>query len=118
MTRLLCAAALGLIAAATTPATDAPGPPAGKPLLLKPERVFDGTTREPHAGWAVLVRGDRIAAAGPAGDVPAPPDARVLELPGMTLLPGLIDAHTHVFLHPYNEAPWDDQVLKEPLALR
>jgi imidazolonepropionase-like amidohydrolase len=36
----------------------------------------------------------------------------------MTLLPGLIDAHSHVFLHPYNEALWDDQVLKEPLAYR
>src|SRR5207302_1330782 len=57
-------------------------------------------------------------AAGPAGEVKAPADARVVELPGATLLPGLIDAHTHLLLHPYNEAPWDDQVLKEPLALR
>jgi imidazolonepropionase-like amidohydrolase len=36
----------------------------------------------------------------------------------MTLLPGLIDAHTHLLLHPYNEATWDDQVLKQPQALR
>jgi imidazolonepropionase-like amidohydrolase len=66
----------------------------------------------------VLVRGDKIEAAGPAADVKAPDDARVIELPDATLLPGLIDAHTHLLLHPYNEAPWDDQVLKEPLALR
>ncbi len=95
--------------------------PAGKdnrPLLLKPARVFDGTTPAPHEGWAVLVRGERIAAAGPADEVKAPEGARVLELPGMTLLPGLIDAHTHVLLHPYNETSWDDQVLKEALALR
>ncbi len=91
---------------------------AARPLLLKPARVFDGIAPQPHAGWVVLVRGQRIAAAGPADQVPAPADARVIDLPGMTLLPGLIDAHSHLFLHPYNEASWDDQVLKEPLALR
>jgi imidazolonepropionase-like amidohydrolase len=89
-----------------------------RPLLLKPARVFDGVAVEAHAGWAVLVRGGRIERAGPAAEVKAPPDARILELPRQTLLPGLIDAHTHVLLHPYNEASWDDQVLKEPLGLR
>jgi imidazolonepropionase-like amidohydrolase len=89
-----------------------------RPLLLKPARVFDGTTPAPHEGWVVLVRGEKIEAAGPADEVKGPDGARVLELPGMTLLPGLIDAHTHVLLHPYNETSWDDQVLKEALALR
>ena len=65
----------------------------------------------------MLIRGERIAAVGPAGDVSAA-GARVVELPGMTLLPGLIDAHSHLLLHPYDETPWDDQVLREPLALR
>jgi len=91
---------------------------APRPVLLKPARVFDGVTARPHDGWVVLVRGERIEAAGPAGDVKVPGDARVIELPHATLLPGLIDAHTHLLLHPYNEASWDDQVLKEPLALR
>jgi len=63
----------------------------------------------------VLVRGDRIAAVGVAIEAK---DAEVFELPGMTLLPGLMDLHSHLFLHPYNETPWDDQVLHEPLALR
>jgi imidazolonepropionase-like amidohydrolase len=89
-----------------------------RPLLLKPARVFDGTTPTPHQGWVVLVRGERIQRAGPADEVKAPKDARVIELPGMTLLPGLIDAHTHLLLHPYNETSWEDQVLKEPQALR
>lgn len=89
---------------------------ASRPLLLKPARVFDGT--QSHEGWAVLVRGGRIDTAGPAGEVKAPDNSRTIDLPGATLLPGLIDAHTHVLLHPYNEASWEDQVLKEPQALR
>ncbi len=73
---------------------------------------------EAHAGWVVVVRGERIAAAGPKDTVVMPEGARVVALPGTTLLPGLIDAHSHVLLHAYDETPWDDQVLKEPLALR
>jgi imidazolonepropionase-like amidohydrolase len=89
-----------------------------KPILLVPSRVFDGIAREPHEGWVVVVQGDRIRAAGPVGEVKPPSDARVLKLPGTTLLPGLIDAHTHILLHPYNEAKWEEQVLREPQALR
>jgi imidazolonepropionase-like amidohydrolase len=84
--------------------------------LLVPQRVFDGSVV--YDGWVVLVQGDTIAAAGAASSVHAPTGAARIELAGMTLLPGLIDAHSHVFLHPYNEPPWDDQVLHEPLALR
>jgi imidazolonepropionase-like amidohydrolase len=91
---------------------------AGPPLLLKPDRVFDGVTPTPHAGWVVLVAGDRIAAAGLAAEVKVPADATAVELPGLTLLPGLIDAHSHLLLHPYDETPWDRQVLHEPLGER
>lgn len=86
--------------------------------VLKPAQVFDGVSRELHKDWLVVVRGEKIIAAGPAGDVKIPADAKVIDLPGMTLLPGLIDAHSHLLLHPYNETSWEDQVLKEPLALR
>jgi len=89
-----------------------------QPVLLKPARVFDGVQPEAHEGWVVLVRGDRIEAAGPANEVKTPEKARIIALPDMTLLPGLIDAHTHVLLHSYDEASWDDQVLKEAQALR
>jgi imidazolonepropionase-like amidohydrolase len=85
-------------------------------LVLKPARVFDGVSPQPHANWSVVVEGDRITAAGPS--VAAPQNARVIELPGMTLMPGMIEGHSHLFLHPYNEKLWDDQVLHEPLALR
>src|SRR5690606_8418638 len=57
-------------------------------------------------------------AAGPADEVGSPAGATRIDLSGTTLLPGLIDAHSHMFLHPYDEASWNDQVLKEPLALR
>jgi imidazolonepropionase-like amidohydrolase len=86
--------------------------------LLKPAHVFDGEAAQLHDGWVVLVRGERIEAVGPAGDVRAPAGARVIELPGLTLLPGLIEAHSHVLLHPYSETPWADQVAREALSLR
>jgi len=89
---------------------------AQRTTLITPARVFDGNVVQ--EGWVVLVQGDTIVAAGPAASVHAPADASRIDLPGTTLLPGLIDAHSHVFLHPYNETPWDDQVLHEPLALR
>src|SRR5208337_4736117 len=96
----------------------ADAPPSVPAIVLRPSRVFGGISPEAHEGWVVVVCGERIEAAGPAGEVKVPEGARVIELPGTTLLPGLIDAHTHVLLHPYNEALWSDQVLKEALALR
>src|SRR5579863_2165835 len=86
--------------------------------LLKADRVFDARSEHTHSGWAVLVQGDKIAAVGPADQVKAPSDAQMIDMPGTTLMPGLIDAHSHIFLHPYNETLWNDQVLKEPLAYR
>src|SRR5690349_710037 len=93
-------------------------PPPGHPVLLKPDRVFDATSESVHAGWVVLVEGDSIVAVGPTASVHAPAGAETIALTGLTLLPGLIDAHSHVFLHPYNETLWNDQVLKEPLGYR
>lgn len=71
-----------------------------------------------HAGWVVLVEGNHITRVGPEKSVQVPAGAEVLDLPDATLLPGLIDAHSHLFLHPYNETSWNDQVLKEPVAYR
>ena len=93
-------------------------PPPGHPVLLRPDRVFDASGETTHAGWVVLVQGDSIAAVGPADAVRAPSGTETIALPGLTLLPGLIDAHAHIFLHPYNETLWNDQVMKEPLGYR
>jgi imidazolonepropionase-like amidohydrolase len=87
-----------------------------EPILLRAAQVFDGVNPQPHPGWSVLVDGDRIAAVGPT--IAAPATAQVIDLPGTTLMPGMIEGHSHLFLHPYNETLWDDQVLHEPLALR
>ena len=87
-------------------------------FLLKPARVFDGSGAAPQAGVVVLVRDGKIAAVGAPGSFSIPSDAATIELPGMTLMPGMIDLHSHVLLHPYNETNWNDQVLKEPLGLR
>ena len=87
-------------------------------VLLKPQRVFDAVSAQLHEGWVVLVTGTTIAAVGASADVKVPAGTTVIDLPAMTLLPGLIDAHSHIYLHPYNEAQWNDQVMKETLAYR
>lgn len=107
--RLILALALAVAAPATAQQTSGP-------ILLHPAQVFDGVTPQPHVGWSVLIEGDKIAAAGP--NIEAPAGAQLVELPGTTLIPGMIEGHSHLFLHPYNETLWDDQVLHEPLALR
>jgi imidazolonepropionase-like amidohydrolase len=89
---------------------------APKPLLLHPAAVFDGENR--HEGWAVVVEGEQIAAVGPLTALALPAGVETVELPGMTLTPGLIEAHSHVLLHPYSQMPWNDQVARESEALR
>ncbi|MCL4867017.1 MAG: amidohydrolase family protein, partial [Gemmatimonadales bacterium] len=109
-----CLSSLGLLLLIALPlGAHAQAP---SPILLKPMAVFDGETSRP--GWVVLVRGDKIEAAGPSASVTLPPGTLLIDLPGLTLMPGMIEGHTHLFLHPYNEASWNDQVLKEPEALR
>lgn len=82
-------------------------------ILLRPQRIW--TAGESLTSSDILVEGDRIAAIGVRE---APENANVVALPRLTLLPGLMDLHSHLFLHPYNETPWDDQVLKQSEAYR
>ncbi|GAB3454745.1 amidohydrolase family protein [Massilia terrae] len=88
-----------------------------RPVLLTADRVWTGEGA-PHAGWAVLVSQDRIQAVGPADKISVPADVERVNLPGRTLIPGLMDLHSHVLLHPYNEVTWDDQVIKEAPSYR
>jgi imidazolonepropionase-like amidohydrolase len=87
------------------------------PMLLTADRVWTGEG-EAHTGWGVLVAKERIQAVGPLASLPAPATVQRLHLAGKTLLPGLIDLHSHLLLHPYNETSWDDQVMKEAVEYR
>jgi imidazolonepropionase-like amidohydrolase len=109
------AISLALLVLASPGAQNTPPRDTAAITVLRPARVFDGDAM--HEGWAVRVRGERIEAVGPAASV-ASPGATSIDMPGTTLLPGLIEGHSHVLLHPYNEAAWNDQVLHEGLALR
>ncbi|WP_299800049.1 amidohydrolase family protein [uncultured Maribacter sp.] len=79
--------------------------------LLKPDQVFDGS--ELHTNWVVLVEGNQITYAGNANGINLPNNTTEIDLTGNTLMPGIIEGHSHVLLHPYNETDWNDQVLKE-----
>jgi imidazolonepropionase-like amidohydrolase len=109
---------LTLAAAATAEAQRPVHPDSTPAILLAPAAVWDGVGDVAQPGWVVLVRGDRVEAVGPRERVQAPAGAKRLDLPGTTLIPGLIEGHSHLFLHPYNETLWDDQVLKEPIGYR
>jgi imidazolonepropionase-like amidohydrolase len=100
---LLAATALALPARAAEPAR----------YVLEPDAVWSAGDAAPRAGWAVVVEDGKIAAVGPKASVARPAGAEVIALPGQTLIPGLIELHSHLLLHPYNETLWDDQVLKE-----
>jgi len=109
---------LAMVGWMTAPAFAQSSPDDPAAVVLRPDRVFDAETGRTHVGWGVLVRGDRIAAVGPADELPDLGRAEIIDLPGTTLLPGLIEAHAHLFLHPYSETLWNDQVLKEARAYR
>ncbi len=87
-------------------------------VLIVPERVWTAAADRSEAGLAVLVHDGAIVAVAPLERLAVPARARRIDLPGATLTPGLVDLHSHLFLHPYDETPWNDQVLKEPQDYR
>ena len=87
-------------------------------IVLVPDRIWTGTADRSEGGLYVHVHDGAIVAIGSTARLSVPPGARRIDLPGATLTPGLIDLHSHLFLHPYNETPWNDQVLKEPQDYR
>lgn len=113
--RIVAACLMTAVGAAVATAQRGGGRGPSTTYVLKPARVFDGDTM--HEGWAVRVTGDRIESVGPASGIDAA-NAKVVELPDTTLLPGLVEGHSHVMLHAYNETPWVDQVAHDGLALR
>lgn len=90
--------------------------PAQTSMVLQADRVFDGD--QLHEGWIVIVEGNKIVSAGPSTQLKSPKNATILTFPGCTIMPGMIEGHSHLLLHPYNEVSWEDQVLKESDAER
>lgn len=84
--------------------------------ILSPAQVFDG--EQMQRGWIVMIEGNKILYAGDSAAAPSVDIDQHIALIGQTLLPGLIEGHSHVLLHPYNETTWNDQVLKESQAER
>ncbi|HVS63250.1 MAG TPA: amidohydrolase family protein [Thermoanaerobaculia bacterium] len=98
--RISIVALAALLASGGLAAAQAPGaadPPAtgSRVTAIEYVRVFDGAAV--YADRTVVIRDDRIAAFGPAGSTAVPADAERVDGRGLTLLPGLIDAHTHSF---------------------
>jgi imidazolonepropionase-like amidohydrolase len=96
---LLIHALIGLIfglSSAGDPSAPATPKPKPKPLVIKAGRLFDGIGDVHRAGQVVVIEGERITAVGPAGQVKVPEGADVIDLSGAVVLPGLIDAHTHI----------------------
>ena len=87
-------------------------------IYLRPDRVFDG--EKIFEKYGVIIKGDKIELFDSQANIEKnlPKDIKIVDLKNSTLLPGLIEGHTHLFLHPYNEVPWDDQVLKEARSYR
>lgn len=91
--------------------------------LLRPAHIIDVGNGELISAQDILISGNKIIAIGSQAEIqqshPIPlENLNIIDLAGLTVLPGLIDAHSHVLLHPYNEVNWNDQVMLESRAER
>jgi imidazolonepropionase-like amidohydrolase len=89
---------------------------AQQPYFITADRLFDGETM--HNDWALLVEGNKIIAVGPKQNIKVPKDAININYSNSTLMPGMIEGHSHLLLYPYNITDWDTQVLKETDSYR
>ena len=110
---------LGLL---TEPGLGAQAPPPAAPqrLLIKAGRLVDGRADQARTNVGILVVGERVTAVGPLAQIQAQAgDARVVDLSQMTVLPGLIDAHTHLLLQGDSTSEaYDEQLLYQSIPYR
>src|SRR5882762_7868557 len=88
--------------------------------VVRAQALIDGTSAQPRLNQDIVIRGNRIVEVSPSGSHPLPQGAQLIDLSGATVLPGLIDTHTHIFLQ--GEVPaaggYDVQLLKSPASFR
>jgi len=119
--RLICiAVAISFPVYSQAPREATPAKPPQRTVLVKAARLIDGRSDKPRQGQAVLVVGERIQEVGPADELARKAgQAQVIDLGDATLLPGLIDNHTHVLLQgDITAADYDEQLLKESTPYR
>ena len=80
---------------------------------IKTSKIFDG--KKLQSNVSILIHNNTIIYLGSEGNMPSTPhgETEVIDLTDYMVLPGLIEGHSHLLLHPYNETSWTDQVLKE-----
>ncbi|MGA7992345.1 MAG: amidohydrolase family protein [Thermoanaerobaculia bacterium] len=119
--RLARAVAILCLALPKAPLSGAEPPkPAPPATVIRAGILIDGVSAAPRRNQIVIVRGNRIESVGDAASAKVPAGARVVDLSGGTVLPGLIDSHTHIFLQGEDpaEGGYDVQLLKQPVAFR
>src|SRR5438045_364577 len=94
--------------------------PEAKTVLIRAGSLVDGTGAQPKKNQVIVIRGNRIVAVGDGASIQGPGDAQRIDLSSTTVLPGLIDTHTHIFLQGEDpaEGGYDVQLLKHPGSFR
>lgn len=105
--------ALLALAAIASPLPAQQPAPAESTIVLRAARLIDGTGAAPVANGVVVVRGNRIVAAGPAARVTVPAGATTIDLGNATLLPGFLDAHVHLLGRELGEPGWDNAAVRD-----
>jgi imidazolonepropionase-like amidohydrolase len=97
-----------------------PASSAARDVVVRAQSLIDGISTAPRSHVDILIRGNRIVEVAPVGAHPLPPGAEVIDLGSATVLPGLIDAHTHIYLQGEDPAlgGYDVQLLKFPASYR
>ena len=88
--------------------------------MIRAGTLIDGKSDKPRRDQIIVIRGNKIESVSDAGSAKIPPDAKIVDLSDSTVLPGLIDSHTHIFLQGEDPAQggYDANILNAPLALR
>ncbi len=111
---------LFLVFVVTAVAQEQPNPTAQSLTVIRTGTLIDGKSDKPRHDQVITIRGNRIESVSDASSAKIPASATVIDLSQQTVLPGLIDSHTHIFLQGEDPAKggYDANILNAPAALR